>query len=71
MQDDLSGTYKKLIIAIFVAVMQRAMVFAIWNSSTVVVASSEPKDNDWKTSEVQRQEAAVAIVMAEAILRIE
>ena len=37
----------------------------------MVVASSEPKDDDWKTSEVQRQEAAVAIVMAEAILRIE
>ena len=28
-QDDLSGTYRKLIEAIFIAVMQKAMVFAV------------------------------------------
>ena len=37
----------------------------------MAAASLEPKDDDWKTSEVQRQEAATAAVMAEDMLRIE
>ena len=30
------------------------------------VAGPEPRDDDWMTSEVQRQEATAAVVMAEA-----
>ena len=31
------------------------------------VAGPEPSDDDWMTSEVQRQEATTAVVMAEAL----
>ena len=31
------------------------------------VAGPEPRDDDWMTSEVQRQEATAAVVMAEAL----
>ena len=31
------------------------------------VAGPEPRDDDWMTSEVQRQEATTAVVMAEAL----
>ena len=34
-------------------------------------AGSEPKDDDWKTLEVQRQEAVAIVVTAEAMLRME
>ena len=70
-QDDLSGTCRKLIGVIFAAMMQRVVVFAMWNSSTATAAGPEPKDNGWKTSEVQRWEAAAAAVMAEVMLRME
>ena len=70
-QDDLSDAYRKVIRAIFVAVMTCAMVFVVWDSSTVAAAGSEPKDNDWKTLEVQRPEVEATIVMAEAMLRME
>ena len=33
-------------------------------------AGPEHKDNDWKTLEVQRQEAAVTVVTAEVMLRM-
>ena len=51
-QGDLSGTCRKVIEAIFTAVMRRAVVFVVWDSSTVAVAGSEPKENGWKTLEV-------------------
>ena len=63
--DDLSGTFKNEIGAIFAAVMQRAVVCAVWNFLTTAAAGPEPKDDDWMTSEVQRQEAIAAVVMAE------
>ena len=44
-QDDLSGTFAIVIGAIFVAVMQMAVVCAVWNSLTMAAASPEPKDN--------------------------
>ena len=44
-QDDLSGTFTIIIGAIFVAVMQMAVVCAVWNSLTMAAASPEPKDN--------------------------
>ena len=31
------------------------------------VAGPEPRDDDWMTSEVQRQKATAAVVMAEAL----
>ena len=31
------------------------------------VAGPEPRDDDWMTSEVQRQEATATVVMAEAL----
>ena len=52
-------------------VMQRAVVFVVWNSSTMAAASLEPKDDGWKTSEVQRREAVTTAVMVEAMLRME
>ena len=69
--DDLNDTFTNVIGAIFAAVMQRAVVCAVWNSLTTMAASPEPKDNGWKTSEVQRRETATAAVMAEAMLRME
>ena len=63
--DDLSGTFKNEIGAIFAAVMQKAVVCAVWNFLTTATAGLEPKDNDWMTSEVQRQEVTAAVMMAE------
>lgn len=37
----------------------------------MVAAGPEPKDDAWMTSEVQRQKAAAAIVMAEGLKRKE
>ena len=51
--------------------MKRAMVFAVWNSLTVAATGSEPKDDSWKTLEVQWRKAGAATVTAEAILRME
>ena len=70
-QDDLCGTFKTVIGAIFVAVMQRAVVCAVWNSLTTAVAGLEAKDDGWMTSEVQQRKAAAAIVMVEAMLKKE
>ena len=64
--DDFNGTFKNEIGAIFATVMQRAVVCAVWHFLTTAAAGSEPKDDDWMTSEVQRQEATEAVVMAEA-----
>ena len=70
-QDDLSDTCRNAIEAIFIVVMTRAVVCAMWDSSTTMAAGPEPKDNGWKTSEVQRQEVATTVVTAEAMLRME
>ena len=51
--------------------MRRAVVFAVWDSLTVVSASSEPKEDDWETSEVQRREVAANGVTVEAMLTME
>ena len=53
------------------AMMTRAMVYAVQDSSTTTTVGLEPKDNGWKTSEVQRQEAAVTVMTVEAMLRME
>ena len=45
--------------------MQKAVVCAVWNFLTTATAGLEPKDNDWMTSEVQRQEVTAAVMMAE------
>ena len=68
-QDDLSGTCR-LSRAIFVVVMQMAVVFVVWNSLMAVIVGPEPKDDNWKTSKVQRREVAAAAVMTEAMLRM-
>ena len=70
-QDDLCGTFKTVIGAIFATVMQTEVVCAVWNSLTMVAAGSKPKDDSWMTSEVQRQKAAVTVMMAEAMLKKE
>ena len=70
-QDDLYGTFKTVIGAIFAAVMQRAVVCTVWNSLMTAAADPEPKDDGWMTSEVQRRKAAAAVVMAEAMLKKE
>ena len=51
--------------------MQRVVVYAMWNSLMTTITGPEPKDDGWMTSEVQRQKAVVAIVMAEAMLKNE
>ena len=66
-QDDLCGSFKTVIGAMFVAVMRAAVVCAVWNSLTTAAASPEPKDDGWMTSEVQRRKAAAVVVMAEAM----
>ena len=70
-QDDLSGTFTNVIEAIFVVVIQMAVVCAMWNSLTMAAVGLEPKDNGWMTSLVQRREVAAAVVMAKAILKRE
>ena len=55
----------------FVAVMQTAVVCAVWNSLTTTAAGPEPKDDNWVTLEVQRRKAAAVVVMAEAMLKKE
>ena len=52
----------------FEAVMRRAMVFAVWDSSMVVSASSEPKEDDWEISEVQRREVAANAVDRKSVV---
>ena len=71
MQDDLYGTFKTVIRAIFAAVMQKVVVYIVWNSLTTVAAGPEPKDDGWMTLEVQRQKAAAAVMMVEAMLKKE
>ena len=44
-QDDLCDTFKTVIEAMFVAVMQTAMVCVVWNSLTTAAAGPEPKDD--------------------------
>ena len=70
-QDNLYGTFKTVIGAIFAAVMQRVVVCAVWNSLTTAAAGPEPKGDSWMTSEVQRRKAAATFVMAEAMLKKE
>ena len=55
----------------FVAVMQTAVVCAVWNSLMTAAAGPEPKDDGWMTSKVQRRKAAAIVVMAEAMLKKE
>ena len=64
-EDDLCGTCRKLIGAMLEAVMRRAVVFVVWDSSTVTVAGS------WEMSEVQRRKTVAAAMTAEGILRME
>ena len=54
-----------------IAVMQMAVVCAVWNSLTTVAAGPEPKDDSWVTSEVQQRKATAVVVMAEAMLKKE
>ena len=44
-QDDLCGTFKTVIRAIFVAVMQKAVVCAVLNFLTTAAAGPKPKDD--------------------------
>ena len=67
-QDDLCGSFKTVIRAIFVAVMRAAVVYAVWNSLTTAATGSKPKDDGWMTLEVQQRKAAAVVVMAEAML---
>ena len=53
----------------FVAMMQTAVVYAMWNSLMTTAAGPEPKDDGWVTSEVQRRKAAAVVVIAEAMLK--
>ena len=69
--DHLCGTFKNVIWAMFVAVMQTAVVCAVWNSLTTAAAGPEPKDDGWVTSEVQRRKAAAVVVMADEMLKKE
>ena len=55
----------------FVAVMQTAVVCAVWNSLTTTAASPKPKDDGWVTSEVQQWKAAAIVVMEEVMLKRE
>ena len=68
-QNDLYGTFKTVIGAMFVVVMQMAVVCAMWNSLTTAAAGPKPKDDDWMMSEVQRRKATAVVVMAEAMLK--
>ena len=70
-QNDLNDTCRNVIEAIFTAVMTRAVVCAMWDSSTTMAVGPEPKDNGWKTSEVQRQEVVTTVVTVEVMLRME
>ena len=47
------------------------MICAVLDSSATAAIGSELEDNGWKTSEVQRREAVVTVVMVEAMLRVE
>ena len=51
--------------------MQRAVVYAVWNSLTTAAAGLEPKDDSWMTSEVQQRKTMAAVVMVEAMLKKE
>ena len=44
-QDDLCGTFKTVIRAIFVTVMQKAVVCAVWNFLTTAAAGPKSKEN--------------------------
>ena len=68
-QEDLCGTFKIIIGAMFVVVMWAAVVCAVWNSLTTAAAGSEPKVDGWMTSEVQRRKAVAVVVMVEAMLK--
>ena len=69
--DDLCGTFNTVIGATFVAMLQTAVVCAVWNSLTMAAVGLEPKDDGWMMSEVQRRKAAAVVVMAEAMLKKE
>ena len=71
MQNDLYGTFKTVIRAMFIAVMQTVVVYAVWNFLTMAVAGLEPKDDDWVTLEVQQRKAVAVVVMVEAMLKKE
>ena len=71
MQDNLYGTFKTVIGAMFVVMMQTTVVCAVWNSLTTAAVGLEPKDDGRMTSEVQRQNVATIVMMAEAMLKKE
>ena len=68
-RDDLCGRFKTAIGAMFVTVMQAAVVCAVWKSLTTAATGPEPKDDGWMTSAVQRRKAATVVMMAEAMLK--
>ena len=68
-QDDLCGSFKIVIGVMFVVVIRAVVVCAVWNSLTTATAGSEPKDDGWMTSEVQRRKAVAVVVMVEAMLK--
>ena len=68
-QNDLYGTFKTVIGAMFVVVMQMAVVCAMWNSLTTAAAGPKPEDDGWMMSEVQQRKATAVVVMAEAMLK--
>ena len=55
----------------FIAVMQTAVVYAVWNFLTTVAVSPEPKDDNWVTLEVQQWKVVAVVVMVEAMLKKE
>ena len=70
-QDERSDTSRNVIGAIFAMAMTRAVFCAVLDSSTTTATGSEPEDDGWKTSEVQRREAVTTVVIAEVMLRVE
>ena len=70
-QDNRSDTSKNVIRVIFATVITRVVFCAVLDSSTTAAAGSEPEDDGWKTSEVQRREAVTTVVIAEVMLRVE
>ena len=68
-RDDLCGSFKTAIGAMFVTVMRAAVVCAVWNSLATAATGPEPKDDGWMTSKVQWRKAAVVVVMADALLK--
>ena len=70
-QEERSDISRNVIGAIFAAAMTRAVFCAVLDSSTTAAAGPELEDDGWKTSEVQRREVVVTVVIAKTMLRVE